>query len=199
MATPPHLLVLPASARSGSLNRSLAAAAATLARGMGLQVSEYEPAALEMPLYNGDLERSAGMPAAARRLFDAIAASDGLLVVTPEYNGYPTPLFINAFDWLSRIEAAPPQPSGLALTAERPAALLSASPGVLGGQRSLNLVRGYLEGAFQMLVVPQQFALGKAHEAFDEQGLLRDPKAAARVSQVLQAWARLVRGQQALG
>lgn len=196
MATP-HLLVLPASARSGSLNRSLAAAAATLARGIGLQVSEYEPAALEMPLYNGDLERSAGVPAAAQRLFDAITASDGLLVVTPEYNGYPTPLFINAFDWLSRITDAPPRPAGLALTANRPVALLSASPGVLGGQRSLNLVRGYLEGAFQMLVVPQQFALGKAHEAFDEQGQLRDPKASARVSQVLQAWARLVRGLQA--
>lgn len=187
----PRLLVVPASARQGSLNRKLAHAAAELARGQGLAVTEFDPQALAMPLYDGDLEAREGVPAAALQLQQAIADHDGALIVTPEYNGFPTPLFINAFDWLSRINAAPPRPAGLAVTANRPVALLSASPGPLGGLRSMNTLRAYLQMAFQMLVLPQQFALGRAHEAFDEAGALRDPKAVQSVGGVLAAWAAL--------
>nr|WP_088280443.1 hypothetical protein [Ideonella sp. A 288] len=66
-------------------------------------------------------------------------------------------------------------------------ALLSASPGPGGALRSMNYVRQYLQMAFQMVVVPQQFALGKAHEAFDEAGALRDTRAAQSVGQAVTA------------
>jgi NAD(P)H-dependent FMN reductase len=187
----PRLLVIPASARQGSLNRQLARCAAAQARASGLAVTEYDPQALRMPVYDGDLEASDGVPAAALQLQQALIDSDGLLIVTPEYNGFPTPLLVNAFDWLSRINAEPPRPAGLAVTANRPVALLSASPGPGGALRSMNYVRQYLQMAFQMIVVPQQFALGRAHEAFDEAGALRDPKAAQAVAGVLAAWTRL--------
>lgn len=189
--TAPRLLVIAASARQQSLNRQLARYAAAQARSSGLGVTEYDPQALRMPVYDGDLEATEGVPAAALQLQQALLDHDGLLVVTPEYNGFPTPLFINAFDWLSRINAAPPRPAGLAATANKPVALLSASPGPGGALRSMNYVRQYLQMAFQMIVLPQQFALGRAHEAFDEAGALRDPKAAQQVAGVMAAWARL--------
>jgi chromate reductase, NAD(P)H dehydrogenase (quinone) len=186
-----RLLVLTASARQASLNHQLARCAANLARARGIEATDYDPRALEMPLYNGDAEAQGGVPAAATALQQAMAASDGLLVVTPEYNGFPTPLLINAFDWLSRIPASAPGGPGLSATTNRPVALLSASPGPGGGLRSMNHLRQFLQMAFQMVVVPPQFALGRAHEAFDEQGALRDPKAAQSVDGVLAAWALL--------
>lgn len=189
--TAPRLLVIAASARQQSLNRQLARCAAVQARSSGLAVTEYDPQALQIPVYDGDLEAAQGVPAAALQLQQAVLDHHGLLIVTPEYNGFPTPLFINAFDWLSRINAAPPRPAGLAATANKPVALLSASPGPGGGLRSMNFLRQYLQMAFQMIVLPQQFALGRAHEAFDDAGALRDPKAAQQVAGVVAAWARL--------
>ena len=127
----------------------------------------------------------------ARRLREAIADADALLLVTPEYNGFPTPLVINAFAWLSRLPAEGQAPSGLATTASKPVALLSSSPGPLGGLRAMNFQRQFLQMAFAMLVVPQQFALGRANEAFDEAGALKDPKAAQAVTGVLRALLRV--------
>jgi chromate reductase len=68
---------------------------------------------------------------------------------------------------------------------------MSASPGPLGGLRSMNFVRQYLQMAFAMLVVPQQFALGRAHEAFDEQGALKDARTVQSVEGVVQALVRV--------
>jgi NAD(P)H-dependent FMN reductase len=138
-------------------------------------------------MYDGDLEAEQGVPAGALQLQDALLEADALLLVTPEYNGFPTPLLINAFDWLSRIPAAEARPSGLASTANKPVALLSASPGPLGGLRAMNYLRQYLQMAFAMIVVPQQFALQRAHEAFDEHGMLKEERSARAVGGVIMA------------
>lgn len=189
--TTPKLLILAGSARAGSWNRKLAACAASLAGAAGLDAQLHDPARLRMPLYDGDLEAASGVPDEALQLFEALRGSDALLVVTPEYNGFPTPLVINAFDWLSRLPAQDGRPAGLAVTANRPVGLLSASPGPGGALRSMNFLRQYLQMAFQMIVVPQQFALGKAHEAFDEAGALKDEKAAQAVTGTLKSLAAL--------
>lgn len=186
-----RLLVIPASARTGSLNVRLARHAATTAQAAGWQTQLLDLRALALPVYDGDLEAAEGVPAGALALQQAIADCEAVLVVTPEYNGFPTPLFVNAFDWLSRIQASTGRPAGLATTADKPVGLLSASPGPLGGLRSMNFVRQYLQMAFAMLVVPQQFALGKANEAFDAEGTLSDARAAQSVVRVLDALARL--------
>ena len=125
------------------------------------------------------------MPAGARSLRDALAAADGVLMVTPEYNGFPTPLSLNAWDWLSRVPADEGGPSGLAAVAGKPLALLSSSPGPLGGLRALTQLRQFLGGTFQMLVVPTQLAVGRAHEAFDEEGALKDARQQATVVQMV--------------
>lgn len=184
---PLRLLVIAGSARQGSLNLRLADAAAALAREAGASVEALDLRALQLPLYDGDLEAASGVPDAALRLLEAIRAADALLLVTPEYNGFPTPLLINAFDWLSRLGPTDERPAGLAATANKPVALLSASPGPLGGLRSMNFLRQYLQMAFAMIVVPQQFALSRAHEAFDDQGALKEERARSTVSGVLSA------------
>ena len=187
---PVRLLVISGSERRGSYNRSLARVAAGVARRDGGTVTEFDLRALALPIYDGDIE-SEGVPAAATQLRDAVLAHDALLVVTPEYNAFPPPLLLNAFDWLSRLRAAEGTVAGLAATANRPVALLAASPGPLGGLRSMNYLRQYLQAAFAMIVVPQQFALGRAGDAFDDAGALKDPKAQHAVEGVLEALGEL--------
>jgi NAD(P)H-dependent FMN reductase len=182
-----RLLVISGSERTGSFNRRLARVATASARRDGTIVTEFDLRSLALPVYDGDIEAATGVPAEAILLRDAILANDALLLVTPEYNAFPTPLVLNAFDWLSRLPASGPGGGGLAATANKPAGLLSASPGPLGGLRSMNLLRQYLQGAFAMIVVPQQFALSRAGEAFDETGALKDPKVQHAVEFVLSA------------
>lgn len=180
-----NLLVISGSQRTGSYNLRLSRIAASIARERSADVNELDLRALSLPLYDGDLEAASGVPAGARTLQAALAAADALLLVTPEYNGFPTPLVINAFDWLSRLPAGDGLPAGLTTTTNKPVGLLSASPGALGGLRSMNFLRQYLQMNFQMVVQPQQNALSRAGDAFDENGALKDPKTAAAVAGVV--------------
>jgi chromate reductase len=182
-----NLLVISGSQRNGPYNLRLSRVAAGIARERGAEVNELDLRALALPLYDGDLEAASGVPAGARALQAALATADAMLLVTPEYNGFPTPLVINSFDWLSRLGAGDGLPTGLATTANKPVGLLSASPGALGGLRSMNFLRQYFQMNFQMVVQPQQNALSRAGDAFDENGVLKDPKTAAAVAGVVEA------------
>ncbi|WP_298831165.1 NADPH-dependent FMN reductase [uncultured Piscinibacter sp.] len=180
-----RLLAISGSSRTGSWNRKLVDVAARAAEARGAQVEPLDLRALGLPLYDADLEKASGVPEGARRLRDALRASDGVLFSAPEYNGFPTPLLINSFDWLSRLQPEGEAPSGLAASSGKPLGLLSASPGPLGALRSLNFTRHYLGMTIAMLVVPQQFALPKANEAFDEAGALKDARQQASVEAVV--------------
>lgn len=186
-----RLLAISGSQRDGSLNRKLLDAAATSAQAHGAQVDGIDLRSLALPLYDGDIEKGAGVPEGAKRLREALLAADGVLLATPEYNGFPTPLLVNSFDWLSRLAADGAVPSGLAATAGKPLGIVSASPGLLGGLRSLNFTRQYLSMAIAMMPVPQQFALAKAHEAFDDAGALKDAKHRASVDAVVASLIRV--------
>jgi NAD(P)H-dependent FMN reductase len=184
-AAPAHLLVLSGSSRTGSLNLALARAACRIAEAQGATVRLLDLRALALPVYDGDIEAGPGVPAQAGELIEAILAADAVLLVTPEYNGFPTPLVINAFDWLSRAPASGARPPGLKATAGKAAGLLSASPGPLGGLRSMNFLRQYLQMAFAMIVHPRQFALSRADQAFDAAGELKEEKAREAVTGVV--------------
>ncbi|MBL8304932.1 MAG: NAD(P)H-dependent oxidoreductase [Ideonella sp.] len=186
---PLNVLVMPGSARQASLNRRLAAAAAARLAAAGAGVTTVDWAALDIPLYHGDVE-AAGMPAGAVALWRQIAAHDAVLVVTPEYNAFPPPLLVNAFDWVSRVPAADGLPAGLGVTAGKVTGLLSASPGALGGLRSLMFLRQFLQLSIGMLVVPEQFALGQANQAFAEDGRLADARQASGLQRVIDALLR---------
>jgi NAD(P)H-dependent FMN reductase len=86
-----------------------------------------------IPLYDGDAEDEHGIPPAVTHLKDAIAAADGLLLVTPEYNNAMPGVAKNAMDWLTR----PPEDSARVFRG-RPVALTGASPGRFGTVLSQN-------------------------------------------------------------
>lgn len=158
------ILALSGSARQGSFNQQLLAVAAHKARALGAEVTVLDLRELGLPVFDADLMSAQGIPAGAVALRNAFAAHDGLLLASPEYNALPTPLFINAFDWLSVVQAADGQPGGTASTAGKPVGLLAASPGALGGIRALPIVRTYLSTNFAMAVVPEQLALPSADQ-----------------------------------
>lgn len=189
--TPHRLLIISGSSRTGSLNLKLARFAAGRAQALGIDVATLDLRELALPLYDGDLEAGPGVPPQVELLQQALLGCDGVLIAGPEYNGFPAPLLINAFDWLSRVRASATRGAGLAATDGKPVALLAASPGAGGGLRSMNYLRQYLQMAFAMIVSPKQFALARAADAFDDAGGLRDAAAVQAVDAVVSALSRL--------
>ena len=182
----PGVLVIAGSARHGSLNQQLAVVVARELERAGAAVTPVDLRALALPVYDADIEAH-GMPEGARTLRRLFAEHEALLLVSPEYNGFPTPLLINALDWASRPVAEDGMPSGPAAMSGTVAGLLSASPGAFGGMRSLMFVRQFLQMNLGMLIVPEQFGLGLADKAFDTAGALIDAKAHAAVVKVVQS------------
>ncbi len=166
----PKVLVLAGSAREASLNRRLARLGAAAVEKAGGTVTLWELRDHPLPLYDGDLEAKEGVPENARRLKAAFLAHRGLLLACPEYNSSISGLLKNAIDWVSRKEGSE---APLACFDGKVAALCSASPGALGGLRGLVTVRSIL-GSIRVLVLPDQLAIMKAHEAFGEDGTLKD-------------------------
>lgn len=163
------LLLISGSARRESLNAKLAAAAAKFASSQGIETDLVSSDDLRLPLYDGDLEEAEGLPASVVALKSRFIAADAILFACPEYNSSITPLLKNLIDWVSRAGSEDEAP--LAAYKGKVAGLVSASPGALGGMRGLVTVRSIL-GNIGVLVVPTQFALGKAYEAFDADGNL---------------------------
>lgn len=186
MAAPVRVIVTAGSARRGSLNTALARVAAQVARTAGAEVDELDLRALALPVYDGDIE-AAGLPPGALELRRRLAAADALLIAAPEYNSFVTPLVVNSFDWASRVPASDGLPSGLAAMAGTVAGLLSASPGAFGGARAALFLRPFLANSLGMLVVSETHAVGQAHQAFDEQGALKEPRQQQGVERVVHA------------
>ncbi len=171
----PRILVMAGSSRSGSLARRLAAATVAPLKGKGAMVDHVELADYPMPLYNGDMEAESGLPDAAVALQRKLFESQGLLVVSPEYNGSITPLLKNTLDWCSRPNPADPTRSGGAVFAGRAAAAMASSPGPMGGVRVLFHLRDIL-GYLGLQVIPQQLGVGMAGKAIGDDGRLADER-----------------------
>ena len=105
------------------------------------------------------------------------------MIASPEYNSSITAVLKNAIDWVSR-SASDDEPA-LAAFRGKVAALLSASPGALGGLRGLVHLRAIL-GNIGVIVLPDQVAIPKAHEVFDATGGLKDERSAGQVTRVAQ-------------
>jgi chromate reductase len=166
----PRILAFAGSLRTGSYNKRLVRVAAEAARADGAEVTALDIRDFPLPLFDQDLEQEQGQPENARVLQQLFAAHEGLLIAAPEYNTSITAALKNLIDWVSRpVEG---QPSLFAFRGKT-AALLSASPGALGGLRGLVHARAILSG-LGVLVLPEQYAVSRAHEAFDDQGMLKD-------------------------
>ncbi|WP_042305414.1 NADPH-dependent FMN reductase [Paraburkholderia terrae] len=182
------VLAINGSSRRDSLNQKLLDIAAQGARDAGAEVTQARLADFDLPIYDGDFEVERGLPNGARKLQALVEAHQALLIATPEYNGGYTALLKNAVDWISRPRGD--GSSGVSLLAGKAAALVSASPGQLGGLRSQSGMRAVLD-KLGMLVIPQSFALGMAHEAFATDGQLKDSNVTRLVSGVGEGLYRL--------
>jgi NAD(P)H-dependent FMN reductase len=194
MTSSNRLLVFAGSTRRESFNRRLAAEAARLGREAGAQVTLLELGELDLPLYNADLEAES-TPTHLLTLKEALFNHSGWVICSPEYNGSYTALLKNTLDWASRpIAGNAGWADGLKPFKGKVVGLLSASPGGLGGLRSLSHL-GPLLQTLQCWVAPQTHALGQAGNAFDAAGRLIQEsdqrKVKAVIDQVLWASARL--------
>jgi chromate reductase len=142
-----------------------------------------------IPLYDGDIESQQGIPAAVTQLQDAIAAAQGLLLVTPEYNNSIPGPFKNAIDWLSRPPAAIER-----VFAGKPVALIGASPGGFGTVLSQNAWLPVLRTLGTRLWSEGRLLVSRASGVFDAEGHLTDAKVKAALEQFLSGFAKFAGG-----
>jgi NAD(P)H-dependent FMN reductase len=167
------LIGISGSLRRDSYNTALLRAAATvLPEGVTLDVRTLHG----IPLYDGDVEASDGVPASVTTLKQAIVAADGVLLVTPEYNNSIPGVFKNAIDWLSRPAADIPRVFG-----GRPFALMGASPGPFGTSLSQAAWLPVLRTLGTRPWFGGRMLVTRAAEAFDATASLTDAKLRERL------------------
>jgi NAD(P)H-dependent FMN reductase len=176
---PANILVFAGSLRRDSFNKKLAAVAARAIDQAGGKATLIDLRDYPLPIYDGDVEIESGPPDNAFKLQELIAAQHGLVVVSPEYNHSMPALVKNTLDWVSRT----PRARGANPFAGKVAAMMSASPGGLGGIQSLDHLQRVLN-VLGCLVLPSSVALPHADEAFDAIGQLKDEGVSRRVSRL---------------
>ncbi|WP_212523756.1 NAD(P)H-dependent oxidoreductase [Actibacterium sp. MT2.3-13A] len=168
------LLGICGSLRAGSCNRKLMREAARL-----FDPAAFAEADLRLPLYDGDLEDTQGIPPAVQRLADQIAAADAVVIAGPEYNKSISGVLKNALDWVSRTEGTPWR--------DKPVAILSATGGRAGGERTQFALRLCLV-PFRARVLPgPEVLVGQAREQFDAAGRLTNERYERAVASLMEA------------
>ncbi len=170
----PKILVFAGSIRTGSHNARLAALAAKELALAGAEVTHIGLVDYPLPLYDADREAQEGPPENAVKLKRMMSAHQGVFIASPEYNASVTPLLKNTIDWISRVREGREAP--LSAYRNRAFALGAASNGAYGGMRSLLALRQALELGCGALVIPEQIAVMRASEAFDEMNSLKDER-----------------------
>ena len=178
-------LIFAGSTRKQSYNRQLAQATARIAADAGAEVTHIELADFDIPMYNADLEAE-GTPADVLRLKEIMFDHPAWIICAPEYNGSYPALLKNTIDWASSpVKTDPVWKDGFRSFTGKVVGLLSASPGGLGGLRSLTHLSPLMAN-MQCWVAPKQFALGRAFDAFAEDGSLKQEAHRASVQAVVE-------------
>jgi chromate reductase, NAD(P)H dehydrogenase (quinone) len=158
-----RLLGISGSLRKGATNRKLVAQAARL-----FDAAQYDLADLKLPLYDGDLEDSAGIPAPAQNLADQIAQADAVIISTPEYNKALSGVLKNALDWVSRTDGKP--------WLHKPVAIMSATAGRSGGERAQSSLRLCLNPFRPHILTGPEILIADARNAFAPDGTLKNQR-----------------------
>lgn len=178
------LLVFAGSTRQNSFNRKLARVTAAMATASGADVTHIELADFDVPMYNADLEAQ-GTPADVIRLKQLMHDHPALIICTPEYNASYPALLKNTLDWVSTpVKGNPDWTDGFKSTRGKVVGVLSASPGALGGLRSQSHLAPLLIN-LECWLAPKNFALGRAGDAFDDHGGLKEERARKSVQAVI--------------
>ncbi len=179
------LIGISGSLRRGSFNTALLRAAV----GLMPPDSELEVATIRgIPLYDGDIEATQGIPASAAVLKEAIVAADGLLLVTPEYNNSIPGVFKNTIDWLSR-----PAADAKRVFGGKPIALIGASPGNFGTTLSQAAWLPVLRTLGTRTWFGGRLMVPRAAQVFDDAGTLKDETVKEQLRQFLLGYVAFVR------
>jgi chromate reductase len=169
-----RLLGICGALRAASTNRLLLAEVRRL-----YAPAAWEEADLRLPLYDEDLETTAGLPEAVRRLAGQVAAADAVVIATPEYNKAMSGVLKNALDWVSLVRGAPFR--------DKPVAIVSAADGRAGGERAQFSLRLALVGFRPRLLTGPEVMVARSRGAFGADGRLTDPKTEAKVAELCAA------------
>lgn len=170
------IVALCGSLRANSFNRMLMCLAQEVApRTMSVVEADWS----SVPAFNADA-LGGGFPDAVESLRARIAAADGVLIVSPEYNFSVPGMFKNALDWVSRHPAQP--------FANKPVAILSAATGQLGGARMQYDLRRILLYLNAMVLAKPEVFVGFAAEKFGEDGRCKDPRTREFVEALMKAF-----------
>lgn len=179
-----RLIALSGSLRKGSWNTRLARAIADRAPA-GVDVDVVTPEGI--PLYDGDLESTQGVPRMVEALKERIAAIDGLILVTPEYNQGVPGVMKNTIDWLSRPPADIPRVFG-----DRPVALCGATPGGAGTRSAQFALLPTLRHLGTRVWSGKMLYVSAAGKKFDDQGVLTDEDIGSRATDFIAGFLQFI-------
>ena len=170
------LLGISLSLRKDSCNKKLIKLAEHITTESNMEMKILDLLDYNMPPYNEDVEHGKGFPEKANELKEKIENSHGIIIASPEYNASYPGNFKNTFDWISRYRPMPWN--------NKTVLLLSASPSLVGGERSLWHLKAPFEicGAF---VYSRTFSLPLAYQAFNEKNHIADPEKAKKFSDLV--------------
>ncbi|SLN29649.1 NADPH-dependent FMN reductase [Pseudooctadecabacter jejudonensis] len=158
-----YLLGLSGALRGASTNTKLIHAAGRVYGG-DLRMGD-----LRLPLYDGDLEEAEGVPASVQTLADQIKGAEAVVISTPEYNKSISGVLKNALDWVSRTDGSP--------WAGKPVAIMSATAGRAGGERTQFALRLCMMPFRTRLIQGPEMLLADSSNQFDADGNLTDARA----------------------
>ncbi len=174
------------SLRKESFNAGLLRAAAEYApEGCTVSVNSIQG----IPLYDANVEETEGIPPKVSELKNEIAAGDGLLLVTPEYNNSMPGVFKNAIDWISR----PPEDQRRIFSG-RPVGLIGATPGGFGTAFSQYAWMPTLRVLSTQVWSGRLLWVSSASGKFDKEGNLTDPAVISQVKKYMAGFAAFVSG-----
>ena len=180
----PAIIGISGALRRASYNAALLGAAVELApKDLAIEIASIRG----VPLYDGDLEAEHGIPDAVGALKDRIAAADGLLLVTPEYNNSIPGVFKNAIDWLSR-----PAQDIARVFGGKPVALMGATPGPGGTALAHAAWLPVLRTLGTQTWFGPRLYVSNAAKVFDADGRLADEKIRASVAKYLAGFSEFI-------
>lgn len=175
------------SLRAASINRmALNLAGSVMPHGLAMEVVEWR----ELPAFDADV-LAVGFPPVVAALRDRIRRADGLVIATPEYNFSLPGMLKNAIDWLSRGDDQP--------FAHKPVAILTASPGPLGGARVQYDLRKILLFVNATPLVKPEVFIGNAVAKFDTEGECTDSTTRKFVTDQMHAFGKWIEAVKRMG
>ena len=175
-----RILGISGSLRAASFNTALLRAAQSLVEpGVTLDAATLHG----IPLYDGDAEAREGLPVAAAELKERIVASDGVLLVTPEYNNSIPGTLKNTIDWLSR-----PSKDIARVFKGKPVGLIGATPGMGGTRLAQNAWLPVLRVLGMQLWCGGSLSVSDAGKMFDDSGTLTDAKTRELLTRYMQGF-----------